>query len=59
MTENENEHKCSSCIPYILLFSIFFTISIVIVTYFAYFYWYVKKDDAHVMLDARTETTIY
>ena len=57
--ENENKHKCSSCIPYIVLFSIFFTVSIGIATYFAYFYWYLKKDDAHAMLDTRTETTIY
>ena len=41
---SENEHKCSSCILYIVLFSMFFTISIRIATYFAYFYWYIKKD---------------
>ena len=56
---SKNEHKCSSCILYIVLFSIFFTISIGIATYFAYFYWYLKKDDACVMLDTRTETMIY
>ena len=28
-------------------------------TYFVYFYWYLKKDDAHVMLDNHAETTIY
>ena len=37
---SENEHKCSSCTLYIVLFSIFFTISIGIAIYFAYFYWY-------------------
>ena len=26
---------------------------------FAYFYWYLKKDDGRVMLDTRTQTTIY
>ena len=56
---SENEHECSSCILYIVLFSIFFTISIGIAIYFGYFYWYLKKDDARVMLDIRTETTIY
>ena len=56
---SENEHKCSSCISYIALFSIFFTINIGIATYIAYFYWYLKKDDACVILDTRAETTIY
>ena len=58
-SENEHKNKCSSCTLYIVLFSIFFTISIGIAIYFAYFYWYLKKDDARVMLDTRTETTIY
>ena len=57
--ENEHKNGCSSCIPYIVLFSIFFTIIIGIAIYFRYFYWYLKKDDAHAMLDTRTETTIY
>ena len=56
---SENEHKCSSCTLYIVLFSIFFTIIIRIATHFAYFYWYIKKDDVGVMLDTRTEITIY
>ena len=58
-SENEHKNKCSSCIPYIVFFSIFSTISIGIPTYFAYFYWYLKRDDAYVMLDTSTETTIY
>ena len=33
----EYENKCSSCIPYIVLFSIFFIISIGITTYFVYY----------------------
>ena len=57
--ENEQKNKPSSCTLYIVLFSIFFKISIGIATYFAYFYWYLKKDDARVMLDTHTETTIY
>ena len=32
----KNEDKCSSCILYIVLFSIFFTIYIGIATYFVY-----------------------
>ena len=57
--ENEHKNKCSSCTLYIVLFSIFFTISIGIAIYFVYFYWYLKRDDAHVVLDIRTETAIY
>ena len=57
---SKNEHKkCSSCTLYIVLFSIIFTISIGMVTYFVYSHWYLKNDDACVMLDTRTETTIY
>ena len=37
--ENEQEKKCNSYTLYIVLFSIFFTISIGIHTFFAYFYW--------------------
>ena len=33
----KNKDKCSSCILYIVLFSIFFTISIGIATYFVYY----------------------
>ena len=57
ITEAENE--CSSCTLYIVLFSIIFTISIGITTYFVYSHWYLKQDDARVMLDTRTETKIY
>ena len=55
---SENKYKCSSCTLYIVLFSIFFTISIGIAIYFACFYWYLKKDDACVMLDTSTDATI-
>ena len=34
---DKNEDKCSSCILYIVLFSIFFTINIGIATYFFYY----------------------
>ena len=56
---SENEHKCSFCTLYIVLFSISLTISIGINIYFVYFYWYLKKDDARVMLDTRTEAPIH
>ena len=59
LVENKNKHKCSSCTLFIVLFSIIFTINIGIGTYFVYSHWYLKKYDARVMLDTRTETTIY
>ena len=34
---DKDEDKCSSCILYIVLFSIFFTINVVIATYFVYY----------------------
>ena len=55
----ENEHKSSSCTLYIVLFSIFFTVSIGIGIYFGYFHCYLKKNDAHAMLDTHTQTTIH
>ena len=36
--ENEHKNKCSSCTLFIVLFSIFFTVSMRIAIYFAYFY---------------------
>ena len=58
-SENEHKNKCSSCTLYMVLFSIIFTISIGIATYFVYSHWYLKNDDARVMFDTHTETTIY
>ena len=57
ITQAKNE--CSSCTLYTVLFSIFFTISIGIGTYFVYSHWYLKRYDARVRLDTRTETIIY
>ena len=59
--DNENEHKkqCSSCTVYIMLFSIFFTISIVIGIYFVYYHWYLKKYSLHVNFNTHKETLIY
>ena len=57
--KNKNKHKCSSCTLYIMLFLIIFTINIGIGTYFVYSHWYLKNDDACVMLDTRTEARIY
>ena len=51
--ENENRHKCNSCTPYIVLFSILLTINSGIGIYCVYSPWYLKNDDAS------KETTIY
>ena len=59
LAENENKHKYSLCSLCIVLFSIIFTINIGISTYFVYCHWCLKNYDAHVMLDTRTEATIY
>ena len=56
---SENKHKSSSCTPHIVLFSIVFTINIGIGTYFVYSHWYLKNDDARVLLNTHTETAIY
>ena len=50
---NENEHKneCSSCIVYIVLFSIILVINIGIGIYFVYSHWYLKKDIPRVEFD--------
>ena len=58
-SKNEIKHTCSSCIVYIVLFSIILAINIGIGTYFVYSHWYLKNGDSYAMLDTRTETTNY
>ena len=58
-TSAENEHKYSSCTMYILLFSIFFTISIGIGIYYFYSCWYLEKDIPHVKFNTNAQTTMY
>ena len=41
------------------LYCIVLTINVGIGTYFVYSHWYLRNDDARVMLGTRTETTIY
>ena len=53
------ENKCRSCTLHIVLFSVVFTINLGIATYFVYSCWYLKKGDAHAMIDTRTETIFY
>ena len=45
--ENEHKNKCSSCTLYIVLFSIIFTITIGIATYFVY-YKYINRNKKNV-----------
>ena len=47
LAENENNYKCNSCILYIVLFSIFFTINAGISAYFAY-YKYMNRNKKNV-----------
>ena len=42
---DQNEDKCSFCILYIILFSVFFTINIGIVTYFIYYKYINHKEN--------------
>ena len=62
LIENENKHKCSSCMLYIVLFSILFTISVGIGTCFVYYkymnHWYLKKDVTRIKLGTRTQITM-
>ena len=46
-SENEHKNKCSSCTLYIVLFSIIFTISIGIATYFVH-YKYMSRNGENV-----------
>ena len=56
---DKSEDKCSSCILYIVLFSIFFTINVGIGAYFAY-YKYVNCNKKNVSrYDYVYQTTIY
>ena len=59
LAKNENSYKCSSRTVYIVLFWIFFTINVGIVTNYVYSHWYLKKDSPHVDFDTLTQTTIY
>ena len=59
LAENENSYKCSSCTLHIVLFWIFFTINVEIVTNYVYSHWYLKKDSQHVDFNTFTQTTIY
>ena len=52
LVENQNKHKCSSCMLYINLLSICFTINIGIGSCFLCFHWYLKKDLVLILVPA-------
>ena len=59
LTENDNKYKCSSCTLCIVLFSITFTISFGIGTYFVCSHLYLKKKEVTcVKFGICTQTTI-
>ena len=41
--EDEKKHKWSSCMLYIVFFSMLFIINVGVGTYYVYFHWYLKK----------------
>ena len=57
---------CASCTPYVVLFAMFLSPSVIISGAFVYFHWYKKnvqlnseKNTVHVKFNPRTQTTIY
>ena len=50
LTKNENIYKCNSCILYIVLFLMFFTINVGIGAYFVY-YKYMNRNKKKMFLD--------
>ena len=57
-SKNGNKCKFNSCMLYIVLFSISFTINVGIGSYFLCFYWYLKKYVICVKFGTCTQTTI-
>ena len=50
LDKNQNKDQCCSCIVYIVLFCIFFAITVGIGIYFVYSHWYLKKYSGSVTL---------
>ena len=53
-----SSNDCASVTPYIILFSVFLLISVIISSVFIYFHWYKNKDFLNVNY-SKTETEIY
>ena len=58
LAEDKNKYKYSSCILYIVLFSVIFTVNVGIGSYFLYFHWYLKEDVTRFTLCTHTQATI-
>ena len=58
LPENENMYKCSSCMLYIVLIIVVFTICVRISTYFVYYNWSLVKNVSRINFGTRTQTTI-
>ena len=56
--KNENKHRRSSYILFIVLFSLNVAINIGITAYFVYSHWYLKEDILRVKFNTRTQPTI-
>ena len=56
---NDYRNVCNFCTVHIVLFVIFFIISISISSVFIYFHWYLKKVNTCVKFNPSTQTTIY
>ena len=59
-----SSNDCSSCIPYIALFTVFLSISVIISGTFVYFHWYKNKQldfkkDVPDVENSKAETLIY
>ena len=52
-----SSNDCASCTPYVVLFAVFLSTSVIISGAFVY-YWYLKKN-VRVKFNPRTQTTIY
>ena len=59
LAENENKYKCASCIVYIVLMIVVFTICVAISTYFVYYTWYLVKNASRIKFKNHTQTAIY
>ena len=58
LAENENKYKCSSCMLYIVLMIVVFTICAGVGTYFVYYNWPLVKNVSRIKSNTRTQTTI-
>ena len=56
---NNYKKVCNSCAIHIVLFVIFFIMSISVRSVFVYFHWYLRGDNIRINFITNTQTTIY